>query len=71
LNQIIIDDPVIRTWKGAAQVTGMSVSTLKRWARDRAFPAPLELGPASIGWRRSVLEHFLQTRPARRAGTED
>jgi predicted DNA-binding transcriptional regulator AlpA len=33
--------------------TKKSRSTLWRWIRDKRFPAQIQMGPNSIGWRKS------------------
>jgi len=47
------------------QRTGLS--RVQRWRRVRAkpstFPAPVQLGPNSIGWRKSEIEAWLNSRP--------
>ena len=50
--------------KQVRQVTGLS--RVQRWRMIRAglFPAPLQLGPNSIGWTESSIEQWQRSRPA-------
>lgn len=49
--------------KDAAQLLGVSLNTVWRWARERAdFPNPVKLGPASTAWRLVDLEEFIERR---------
>jgi predicted DNA-binding transcriptional regulator AlpA len=41
--------------------TGMSRSTIYKRIKDGTFPAPLKIGPGSIGWRVSDIEAFLSS----------
>jgi prophage regulatory protein len=44
------------------------LSRVQRWRRVRAkpptFPAPVQLGPNSIGWKESDIDQWLNSRPA-------
>ena len=42
------------------------LSRVQRWrkVRDGSFPAPVQLGPNSIGWRESDINVWLASRPA-------
>ena len=42
---------------------GFSYSTLKRKVRAGEFPAPVKLGPRSIGWFAEEVEEWLTSRP--------
>lgn len=44
------------------EVTGLSAATIYRWIADGSFPAPLQLGPNSVGWRASAVEEWIDTR---------
>jgi prophage regulatory protein len=61
---------VIRGWRGICAATGKSRVQLWRDVRARRFPAPVELGPNSIGWFRREIEAWMLERPRRtyRAG---
>lgn len=41
------------------------LSRVQRWRRVRAgtFPAPVQLGPNSIGWYEDEIEDWLKSRP--------
>jgi len=53
----ILRDPEVK------RLTGLS--RVQRWRRVRAgtFPAPVQLGPNSIGWDAVEVEEWLATRP--------
>ena len=40
-----------------------SRATLWRWVRAGHLPAPVQLGPNSVAWRRSTYEAWLNSRP--------
>ena len=42
---------------------GVGKATLWRWRKAGNFPAPLQLGPNRIAWRRDEVERWLATRP--------
>ena len=42
---------------------GFSYSTLKRKVRAGEFPAPVKLGPRSVGWFESEVDEWLTSRP--------
>lgn len=44
------------------QITGVSAATIWRWAKDGTFPAPVKLGPNSVGWRASVVRDWIDSR---------
>ena len=44
----------------AMEMTGLSRSTLYRYARNGRFPTPVRLGPQSIGWRLSEVEEWIR-----------
>jgi len=58
-------DPIIRGWQGASAHAGKSVPQLKRDVKAGHFPAPIEIGPNSLGWRRSWIDQWLASRPRR------
>ena len=45
------------------ELVGVSRATLDRWRRSGAFPAALQLGEQAIGWRRSTVLEWLDSRP--------
>lgn len=49
-------------------VTGVSRATRYRWIKDGLFPAPVKLGPNSVGWRESVIREWLESRETVGAG---
>jgi prophage regulatory protein len=52
-------DPVLRI--GEVQTAlSYSASQIYRMVKAGGFPPPLRLGPGRIGWRQSVVEHWLQ-----------
>ena len=47
----------------AAEYLGAGLSTLYRWAQTRPdFPKKLRLGPRTVGYRRSDLDKWLESR---------
>ena len=37
----------------------VSLATLHRWRRAKAFPEPIKMGPNSVGWPEAVVEDWL------------
>ncbi len=64
-----MSDPILRATEVMAE-TGLSRTTIWRRVRVGSFPAPTELGPNSIGWPRSKIEAWLESRPRRTYGAE-
>ena len=56
--------------KEVSERTGKS--RVQRWRDVRAgkFPAPIQLGPNSIGWYEHEVERWLESRPRRTYGAE-
>jgi prophage regulatory protein len=44
------------------EITGVSAATIWRWAKEGTFPAPVKLGPNSVGWRASVVRDWIDSR---------
>jgi prophage regulatory protein len=42
--------------------TGLSLSTIYRLEQNGSFPRRRSLGPNSLGWLESEVDHWLQTR---------
>ena len=61
---------LIRGWRSICVKTGKSRVQLWRDIRAKRFPPPIELGPNSIGWYRSEVDAWLQSRPRRTYGAE-
>lgn len=59
--------PAVLSARDVAAVLGIGMSTLSRWRLDPTFPAPIELGPRRVGWRREDLDAWIASRPRRRA----
>jgi excisionase family DNA binding protein len=57
------------TAEEVAELLGVHVHTVRRWAAENWLPAPLRLGPAGrwLRWRRSAIERFLQQQEERDA----
>lgn len=51
--------------------TGLSRTTIWRKVRAGTFPAPIELGANSIGWRVSEIQGWLESRNRRTYGAEE
>ena len=45
------------------EMTGLSKPTIHRRYRRGTFPAPIRLGPNSIGWSRAEVEEWLRSLP--------
>jgi len=56
---------LIRGWRGICAFTGKSRVQLWRDVSAGRFPAPIELGPNSLGWVRTEIEAWLASRPRR------
>lgn len=54
--------------KQVEAATGLSCSTLYRRIKDKTFPAPVKLGPKSVGWRAGDIDAFLASPSEYRAG---
>ncbi|MGF6726712.1 prophage regulatory protein [Paraburkholderia sp. GAS41] len=39
--------------------TGLSIRTIYRRIADRTFPAPVQIGPKSVGWRVCDIDAWL------------
>lgn len=46
--------------------TGLSRSTIYQRVKEGTFPAPIPLGPQSVGWVESEIQSFLANRIAER-----
>ena len=62
------DDPIIRGWKKIEKIVHKSRSQLWRDVRAGRFPAPLDLGPNSVGWLRADINDWIASRPRRQYG---
>ena len=43
--------------------TGLGRSTIYRLMAERKFPTPVRLAARAVGWRKSDLDHWGETRP--------
>jgi predicted DNA-binding transcriptional regulator AlpA len=59
---------IVRGWKAAGRRVGKSPVQLWRDVRDGKFPAPIELGPNSVGWFDDEIIGHLESRPRRSYG---
>ncbi len=59
------DRRILRGYKAVEDRTGKSRVQIWRDVRARRFPAPLELGPNSVGWYEDEIEGWLASRPRR------
>lgn len=46
------------------KILGVSRITLYQWRRSGVFPAGVRLGPNVLGWRRDLVQEWLDQRPA-------
>ena len=56
-------EPVFLRMPTVMRMTGLGRSTIYRLVADRKFPTPVKLGRRAIGWRRSDVDRWSQTRP--------
>ena len=56
--------------KGVEKLIGKSRVQIWRDVRDQKFPAPISLGPNSIGWFEDEIERWLESRPRRTYGAK-
>ena len=47
--------------KQLAQELNVSMSTLWRWRQQNKLPQPLRLGTRLVGWRREVIDEWLDS----------
>ncbi len=59
------DRRILRGYKAVEDRVGKSRVQIWRDVRARRFPAPLELGPNSVGWFEDEVEDWLASRPRR------
>ena len=59
------DRKIVRGYKGAELKSGKSRVQIWRDVRAGRFPAPVELGPNSVGWFEDELDEWLDNRPRR------
>ena len=45
-----------------AQELGISRSTLWRWRHQGILPHPISLGPRLVGWERTVINQWIESR---------
>ncbi|CAG2136058.1 helix-turn-helix transcriptional regulator [Cupriavidus numazuensis] len=50
---------IILRRKQVEQETGLSRSTIYARIKLGTFPAPIQLGPRCVGWRRGAIDAFL------------
>ena len=48
--------------KDVCEMLDVGTVTLWRWRKDGTFPKPLQLGPNTVAWPRSVIEQWLESR---------
>lgn len=58
-------EEIIRGWKAIERRVKKSRVQLWRDIRDGKFPAPIELGPNSIGWPCAEIDQWQASRPRR------
>ena len=56
---------IISGYRAVEEKTGKSRQQIWRDIRAGSFPAPIELGPNSVGWFADELEEWLASRPRR------
>jgi prophage regulatory protein len=58
-------DRVLR-WRDVRARIGLSRATIWRKVRNHDFPAPVTLGPQSVGWLERDVDEWIASREARR-----
>ena len=61
---------IVRGYKGLKERIGTSRVQVWRDIKAGKFPAPLELGPNSVGWYEDEIDAWLESRPRRTYGAE-
>ncbi|POS09189.1 MULTISPECIES: helix-turn-helix transcriptional regulator [Burkholderia] len=51
---------------GVLDTVGVKKTTLYRWIREGTFPAPVQLGARSVGWRAADVEQWVESRQSTR-----
>ena len=59
---------ILRGYKAIENKTGKGRVQTWRDVRDGLFPAPIELGPNSVGWYEDEVDDWLASRPRRTYG---
>lgn len=52
---------------GVLEAVGVKKSSIYQWIREGRFPAPVRLGPRSVGWPADQVEAWLATRESTRS----
>ncbi len=61
---------IIRGYKLVEERVGKTRITIWRDVKAGTFPAPIELGPNSVGWFEDEIDEFLASRPRRTYSAE-
>ncbi|AOJ70296.1 phage transcriptional regulator AlpA [Burkholderia pseudomallei] len=51
---------------GVLDTVGVKKTTLYRWIREGKFPAPVQLGARSVGWRATDVQQWVESRQSTR-----
>ncbi|MPV69211.1 helix-turn-helix transcriptional regulator [Burkholderia sp. BE17] len=51
---------------GVLDTVGVKKTTLYRWIREGKFPAPVQLGSRSVGWRATDVQQWVESRQSTR-----
>lgn len=51
---------------GVLDCVGVKKTTLYRWIREGKFPAPVQLGTRSVGWRAQDVQNWVESRQSTR-----
>ncbi|WP_343724875.1 AlpA family transcriptional regulator [Herbaspirillum huttiense] len=57
--------------KDVLKKTAIGRTTLHRKVKEGSFPAPIELGPHSVGWVESEVDEWIKERMNSRAANSD
>lgn len=58
-----MEDRIYRV-KDAMAYLNVSRTTLHEWVQKGLLPRALSLGPRAVGWRKSTLDSFIESRQA-------
>jgi len=58
-NKLLVKNEEILRPKDVVRVTGLSRVTVWRLSKAGEFPASVQLGPRSVGWRRSDIDEWM------------
>ena len=58
----------ILRYRDVVRLTGLSKATVYREIKASRFPAPLQISPRAVGWRRDEIERWIKSRKRAKSG---